>query len=296
MTSPTSSHRRHGDQARTVATVADVSPSRDRRLFVGGERLRVTVDAPPSGGGDKFEPQTAAEARDLLLPMVRSVVEGASGLPPELRGERVYFEARLLPNYLAASHFPDVLLSRIGAVPVGSRADIGTYSTKSKAKETGTRRLVLAADDEGLRLLAALIDGPGASRSEQQAFTEITPWPRSKGSNDRSISTGSAMKAKMAVLGMSPRSDRTASGMGDSELPNSSPLVLDASALPRGIYLARHSGRLPKWPSLRVRRIGQLASAAATNCVLPSESSSGDGDRRCPRRNACERRTGCTRR
>jgi subtilisin family serine protease len=158
--------------------MTDVSPSRDRRLFVGGERLRVTVDAPPSGGGDKFEPQTAAEARDLLLPMVRAVVEGASGLPPELRGERVYFEARLLPNYLAASHFPDVLLSRIGAVPVGSRADIGTYSTKSKAKETGTRRLILTADDEGLRLLAALIDRPGASRSEQQAFAEIRKLDR----------------------------------------------------------------------------------------------------------------------
>lgn len=153
--------------------MSDTSSPVDRRLFVGGERLRMDVETPPSGGGDKFEPQTPEQARELLLPMVRSLTETAAGLPSRLRGERVYIEARLLPNYLAASYFPDVLLSQIGAIPVGSRADTGVYRTKSKAQETGTRRLVLAVDDEGLELLEALVNQPGRSRSEQQAFAEI---------------------------------------------------------------------------------------------------------------------------
>lgn len=158
--------------------MSDQPPSIDRRLFIGGERLRMDVDAPPSGGGDKFEPQTPEEAREVLLPMVRSVVEAAERIPSRLRGEHVYVEARLLPNYLAASHYPNALLSRIGATPVGSRADTGVYRTKSKAKEAGTRRLVLAIDDDGLELLQALIIQPGSARSEQQAFAEIRKLDR----------------------------------------------------------------------------------------------------------------------
>jgi len=153
--------------------MSDTSTQTDRRLLVGGERLRMEVDAPPSGGGDKFEPQTPEQARELLLPMVQTLSATAAGLPARLRGDRVYIEARLLPNYLAASYFPDALLSRIGAIPVGSRADTAILQTKTKSTETGTRRLVLAVDDEGLEMLEALVNQPGRSRSEQQAFAEI---------------------------------------------------------------------------------------------------------------------------
>ncbi len=158
--------------------MSDVSTNVDRRLFVGGERLRIQIDAPPTGGGDKFEPQTAEQARELLLPMVHSVLETAGRLPPRLRGERVFVEARLLPNYLAASYFPDALLTRIGAVPVGSRADVGQYRTRTRVQETGTRRLILAIDDEGLELLGRLVESPGASRSDRQAFAEIRKLDR----------------------------------------------------------------------------------------------------------------------
>ena len=153
--------------------MSDVPNAIDQRLFIGGERLRIDVESPPSGGGDKFEPQTAQQARALLLPMVQSVVESAATLPPGLRGDRVYIEARLLPNYLAASYFPGALLTRIKAVPVGSRADRGIYRTQSREVETGTRRLVLAVEDDGLELFRSLVDRPGSARSEQQAFAEI---------------------------------------------------------------------------------------------------------------------------
>jgi hypothetical protein len=158
--------------------MSDANTAPDRRLFIGGERLRIDVDAPPSGGGEKFEPQTAAEARERLLPMVHSVVEAAGRLSSRLRAERVFVEARLLPNYLAASHFPDTLLGRIGAIPVGSRADVGEYRTKTKVQEVGTRRLILAVDDDGLELLSRLIERPGRSRSDQQAFAEIRKLDR----------------------------------------------------------------------------------------------------------------------
>ena len=147
--------------------------STERRLFIGGERLRIDVEATTQGGGDKFEPQTPQEARALLLPMIESVVRRAATLPSHLRGERVYVEAQLLPNYLAASHFPDVLLKRVNAVPVGSRASTGIYRTKSMEKKAITRRLILAFEDEGLNLFRTLVDRPDRARADQQAFKEI---------------------------------------------------------------------------------------------------------------------------
>ena len=70
-------------------------------MFVYGERLRVDVEAPPTGGGTHYEPQTADQARDLLLPRLQAVVAQVAELPEEYKGERLYVETQLLPNYLA---------------------------------------------------------------------------------------------------------------------------------------------------------------------------------------------------
>lgn len=70
-------------------------------MFVDGERLRVDVEAPPTGGGTHYEPQTADQARDLLLPRLQAVVAQVAELPEEYKGERLYVETQLLPNYLA---------------------------------------------------------------------------------------------------------------------------------------------------------------------------------------------------
>ena len=153
--------------------VPSPTPAPDRRVLVGGERLRVDVEDAPSGGGEKFEPQTPEEARELLLPMVREVARSAAETPDRLRGSRLYVEARLLPNYLAASHFPETLLRRVDAVPVGSRADKGIYETKRKRRESITRRVILAVSDSGLQRFSRLVEGPGRARSEQQAFSDI---------------------------------------------------------------------------------------------------------------------------
>ncbi|MDR2372821.1 MAG: S8 family peptidase [Bifidobacteriaceae bacterium] len=145
-----------------------------RPLLVNGEVLRLAVHAPSAGGGDKFEPQTPEQAQTLLTPQVAAVLAAAARLPPELRArDRLYVEAKLLPNYLAASYFPTELLAHVGAAPVGSRSDTGQYVTKAKSVTAQTRRLIFAVSDDGLHELERLITQGGRTRSEQQAFTQI---------------------------------------------------------------------------------------------------------------------------
>src|SRR5687767_574799 len=119
-----------------------------RSLLVNGEALRLDVSAPRAGGGDKYQPRSPAQARDLLLPQIRSVIQATHELPAEFRADQhLYVEARLLPNFISASDFPAALLSQIGAVTVGSRAVTGPYQTQTKVRDAGTRRLVLAVRD-----------------------------------------------------------------------------------------------------------------------------------------------------
>ena len=146
---------------------------RERFMFVNGERLRIAVEAPPGGGGQHYEPQTAEQARDLLSPLLQGVVARATQIPEEFRGERLYIETQLLPNYLAPSHFPAALLAEIGAVTVGSRAAPDVYRTAQREQETVTRRLILAVGDEELHRFQQLVDHPGVARSVQQAFAEL---------------------------------------------------------------------------------------------------------------------------
>jgi hypothetical protein len=110
------------------------STTQTRSLLVNGEGLRVEgIEAPRTTGGPKFEPRTAEAARELLIPQIEVALAAVDDLPAALRApDRLYLEARLLPNYLAASYFPDALLTQIGATSVGSRADTGLYVTKSK--------------------------------------------------------------------------------------------------------------------------------------------------------------------
>ncbi len=128
--------------------MTDVSATQSaaaRRLFLNGEALRLDVEFAPTGGGPKNEPFSPEEAREWLLPQVRSARLALDGLPDELRAaDRVYVEAKLLPNYIAPSYFPDALLSIVGAVPVGSRADVGTLRTASRQQISGTDKALRA--------------------------------------------------------------------------------------------------------------------------------------------------------
>jgi hypothetical protein len=151
------------------------STTQTRSLLVNGEGLRVEgIEAPRTTGGPKFEPRTAEAARELLIPQIEVALAAVDDLPAALRApDRLYLEARLLPNYLAASYFPDVLLTQIGATSVGSRADTGLYVTKSKQQKAQTRRLILAVNRHGLAELQNLVYSGGLNRTEKQAFSEI---------------------------------------------------------------------------------------------------------------------------
>lgn len=145
-----------------------------RRLLLNGEALRFQVELAPTGGGPKYNPFTSEEAREWLLPQIRSTRAEIQAMPDALRAaDRIYVEAKLLPNYLAPSYYPEALLGFIGAVPVGSRADIGVLRTASRERPSGTRRLILAVDDAALERLEELVDAHGAGRSAQQAFEQI---------------------------------------------------------------------------------------------------------------------------
>jgi subtilisin family serine protease len=156
--------------------VADVRSNEavSRPLLVNGEALKLDVQAPRSGGGEKHEPQTVEQAQSILAPQVVAATEAVATLPQTLRAsDRVYVEAKLLPNYLAASYFPTELLAHVGASPVGSRADVGLYVTKAKSVDAQTRRLIFTVSDGGLSELRRLITEGGRNRTEQQAFAQI---------------------------------------------------------------------------------------------------------------------------
>ena len=57
-----------------------------RPPFVNGEKLRLDVQAPRSGGGTKYEPQTVEQAQRILGPQIQSVAEAVGAFKEELRG------------------------------------------------------------------------------------------------------------------------------------------------------------------------------------------------------------------
>jgi hypothetical protein len=43
-----------------------------RRLLLNGEALRLDIEPAPTGGGPKYKPFTSEQAREWLLPQIRS--------------------------------------------------------------------------------------------------------------------------------------------------------------------------------------------------------------------------------
>lgn len=148
-----------------------------RPLLHNGEALRINVEKPPGGGGDKHEPLTPEQAGALLRPQLAAVRNSFSDLEPifKVPGQTIV-EAKLLPNYLDATSFPSHLLSRLGAVPVGSKASEGDYVTKAGSKRAITRKLVLAMPDTSLAEFESILSGSKeslADRSGRAAFEDI---------------------------------------------------------------------------------------------------------------------------
>jgi hypothetical protein len=133
-----------------------------RPLLEGGERLRQDIDRITSGG-EKFHPRGWDDARAILLPQVQVLWQRVAEMPEVLRGSRIVFEAKVLPNYLADSYFPEALFAEAGVVPIGTKASRGTLITRTRTKEDEpTRTFFLAGDDSAPERLAALLGGAHA--------------------------------------------------------------------------------------------------------------------------------------
>lgn len=139
-------------------TPSPLDPREARRpLLGGGERLQQPVD-PGGGGGPKFHPRTLEQAREVLTPQLTHLREVVAQTDPQLRGERVVFEATVLPNYLANSYFPGELFRAADLVPVGTRGALGTRQTRTKVEENQpTKTYLLAGDERSLTKLASLL-------------------------------------------------------------------------------------------------------------------------------------------
>jgi len=141
---------------------------RRRPLLVNGEGLRQTVDPPPRGGGDKFKPFTVEESLNRLAPQVRDLQARLAALPEHLRGDEPVVQARLLPNFLAATSFPAALFAAAGLVPLGTRADRADRIERSGSvtPDQPTKTVYLAVRDD-LSALQAVIMGRSGRLSRQ---------------------------------------------------------------------------------------------------------------------------------
>ncbi|WP_237203438.1 S8 family peptidase [Rothia endophytica] len=144
-----------------------------RRLFTNGEALKIEVSRVNSGRNNKFHPQSALEAATLLRPQVDIAMDARKNLPPELISDILYFELRLLPNYLAASAFPERLASYLEADLVGVKTDSSSYRTASRQPILAlTKNLVFASQSDALERLSALINGEETNDLGDRAFDE----------------------------------------------------------------------------------------------------------------------------
>jgi hypothetical protein len=147
--------------------------SHERPLLAGGERL--ARDAQPARApGEKYHPQSLAEARQRLGPAAREIRQRAQTMPQYLRGERVILEATLLPNYLAASYHPRRLRDDADLVALGTRTATGTLRTAREVKENQpTKTLLLAATERSLKRLETLL-GDENARAGENVLSDLT--------------------------------------------------------------------------------------------------------------------------
>src|SRR5438045_136885 len=102
-----------------------------RPLLGGGERLKERAEI-PRGGGSSPHPYTDAEDRARLSPQGMKLGREVQRLDTHVAASHILVEAQLLPNYLAASHYPDELFTATGTYPVGTKPSKAPYKTAKR--------------------------------------------------------------------------------------------------------------------------------------------------------------------
>lgn len=130
------------------------------------------------GHGPKYHPYTYGDVRPKLAAQLQRIREDVARLPDDYRGDRIVVQAKLHPNYLAATHHPRVLREDADLVMVGTRAARGTLRTRSgpDQENMATKSLLLAGTtaslDRMLQLLA-IADPPEPIADEFVRFESI---------------------------------------------------------------------------------------------------------------------------
>jgi hypothetical protein len=130
-----------------------------RPLLAGGEHLSSEVER-GGGGGEKSHPRSLEQALEILSPQFDAVQQGVAAIPTSMRGARVVFEAKVLPNYVSNSDFPRELFAEADLFPVGTKVATGTYRTpKTEPEERETKNYLLAGDERSFTRLGNFIRG-----------------------------------------------------------------------------------------------------------------------------------------
>ncbi|WP_139278482.1 S8 family peptidase [Rhodococcoides fascians] len=165
-------------------------------------------------------------------------------------------------------------------MPVGSRADVGEYATKSKSTSEQTRRLIFAVTDEGLTDLRQLIVEGGRTRSANQAFAQIRELdeislPRQsdvlRTSQHREIESPDS---EMWEAVLHPRTSRLGEQLplDDSTLLLWEELIASEEGLFHRDYVRRVGGLTFTPVTLRSERVGNLSRFNPLRVLRPMPS------------------------
>lgn len=147
----------------------------DRPVLAGGERLRQEVER-VSGFGPKFHPWTVDEARSAIRPQIVTLASAISEIPESLRGSRFVVEASIVPNYIAASYFPQRLFDEADLVVLGSRPTIAPYRTEHGAERPQhTKAVILGATSQSLARLDRLASEEHPTRAQARLQEGFRP-------------------------------------------------------------------------------------------------------------------------
>ncbi|MEU9965225.1 S8 family peptidase [Streptomyces malaysiensis] len=126
------------------------------------------------GGGSKYHPYTLADSQRILGPQAQMLRNTARALDEKLRANHVVFEAKLLPNYLANSYFPEKLVKLLGLTALGSRPATGDLVLRSRTElDVPTKSLIIAGDNDSLERLTHILSGDTLDRREKGAAEDL---------------------------------------------------------------------------------------------------------------------------
>jgi hypothetical protein len=145
----------------------------ERPALAGGEQFIEPADmAGPRIDDDGWVPQEEWEVPHKLGPPLQRMLKDAERLV-RARDGRIVVEARLMPNFLAASNWPGQLISDLGAIPVGSRlASTEWITRKSITPDVPTKTVLLSVDDDALSRLGEVIGKPTSAQRERGLVME----------------------------------------------------------------------------------------------------------------------------